>query len=234
MLNKEYKYYLFDLDRTLWDFETNSSKNISDLLNKYYPESFDQSLFLEKYTEINNHLWAQYEKGEIKKEYLRWARFHETFKEFGISNTESAIAFAKKYLDLMPSYTTLMPWAKEVLEILKSRGAHMAIITNGFKEVQYKKLENSNIINYFESIIISEELGVRKPSPCIFKKAMDSINGTKGATLMVGDDFTNDIEGAMIFGIDQFYYNLHSIPCEGRPTYESSDLRDLAITQIPQ
>jgi putative hydrolase of the HAD superfamily len=234
MLKKEYKYFLFDLDRTLWDFETNSAKNISDLLRKYFPKSIDHSLFLAKYTDINNHLWTLYENGKIEKEYLRWARFHETFKEFGISNTDSAIAVAKEYLDLMPRYTTLMPWAKEVLDILKSRGAHLSIVTNGFKEVQYEKLAKSNIIHYFESIIISEELGVRKPSPIIFKKAMDSINGNKEETLMIGDDFTNDIEGAMIFGIDQFYYNLHSIPCEGKPTYESSDLRDVTIIQIPQ
>lgn len=45
---------------------------------------------------------------------------------------------------------------------------------------------------------------------------------------MVGDDFINDIEGAMIFGIDQFYYTFQ---CDGYPTYDSSDLRD--ITKYP-
>jgi putative hydrolase of the HAD superfamily len=127
-----------------------------------------------------------------------------------------------------------MPWAKEVLEQLKTKGYSISIVTNGFKEVQYKKLSMSGIIGYFDSIIISEEQGVRKPSPLIFRRAMESINGKKDETLMIGDDFTNDIEGAMIFGIDQFYYNYLSLPCDGAPTYESSDLRDLTtIKTIP-
>ena len=49
----------------------------------------------------------------------------------------------------------------------------------------------------------------------------------KSETLMVGDDFENDIEGAQIFGIDQFYYNPKHKPCDGGPTYESDNLIDL-------
>lgn len=103
----------------------------------------------------------------------------------------------------------------------------MALITNGFKEVQYTKLANSGIEKYFDAVMISEEQGVHKPSPIIFKRALDAIGGVKSEALMVGDDFANDIEGAMIFGIDQFFYNYNSVPCDGGPTYDSSDLRDL-------
>ena len=49
----------------------------------------------------------------------------------------------------------------------------------------------------------------------------------KSETLMVGDDFTNDIEGAQVFGIDQFYYNPKHKLCDGGPTYESDSLLDL-------
>jgi putative hydrolase of the HAD superfamily len=103
----------------------------------------------------------------------------------------------------------------------------MAVITNGFREVQHRKLENSGIAKYFEAVMISEEQGVHKPSPIIFKRALKAIGGIKSEAIMVGDDFANDIEGAMIFGIDQFFYNYNSVPCDGGPTYDSSDLRDL-------
>ena len=140
----------------------------------------------------------------------------------------------EKYLDNMPLQTALMPFASGVLEELKRRGAKMAIITNGFKEVQYKKIANCKLERYFDSIMISEEQGVHKPSPVLFKRALNSIGGEKNKSIMVGDDFANDIEGAMIFGIDQFFYNTKSVPCDGGPTYESADLRDLLTCSTQQ
>lgn len=227
MLKKRYKYILFDLDRTLWDFDANAQNNIYIHLVKYNLPIEDKEEFYRKYNEINHRLWALYEKGELIKETLRWERFYLTLLEYGIDDKELAVKFGNEYLDEMPKQTILMPYAAEVLEKLKERGCRMALITNGFKEVQYTKLINSGIDKYFDAVMISEEQGVHKPSPIIFKRALEAIGGVKSETLMVGDDFVNDIEGAMIFGIDQFFYNYNSVPCDGGPTYDSSDLRDL-------
>lgn len=227
MANKEYQYFLFDLDRTLWDFETNSRENIYSLLKRYVPSIDDYNQFYNVYNRHNHELWRQYEAGEISKDQLRGERFFRTFKEFGISDPIFAEKFGFEYLDTMPNQRALMPGAVDVLQSLKKRGAKMAIVTNGFKEVQYRKLKNSGIDNFFEAVVISEEVGFHKPSPPIFKIALERIGGTKSSALMIGDDFTNDIEGAQVFGIDQFYYNPNSIPCEGGPTYNSSSLLDL-------
>jgi putative hydrolase of the HAD superfamily len=227
MLKKEYKFILFDLDRTLWDFDTNAKNNICTLLDKYGLTNIDKELFYTRYDYINHKLWTAYEKGELPKEKLRSERFYRTFLEFGIDNPEIAAEFGEEYLNSMPLQKALMPHALEVLSGLKERGVRMAIISNGFKEVQYKKLENCGIANFFDAVMISEEQGVHKPSPILFKRALKAIGGDKKLSLMVGDDFTNDIEGAMIFGIDQFFYNYKSVPCDGGPTYDSNDLRDL-------
>lgn len=227
MLRKQYRYILFDLDRTLWDFDANSENNVISLLEKHNVPVADKHQFFRKYEEINHMLWARYEKGELPKEDLRWLRFHMTFLEFGIDNQEFATDFGEEYLVEMPNQRILMPHAKEVLEELHKRGCRMAVITNGFREVQHRKLKNSDIDKYFDAVLISEEQGVHKPSPIIFKRALNAIGGVKSEALMVGDDFANDIEGAMIFGIDQFFYNYREIPCDGGPTYDSSDLRDL-------
>lgn len=227
MLKKSYKYILFDLDRTLWDFDANAQNNIYIHLLKYNLPIEDKEEFYRKYNEVNHRLWALYEKGELSKETLRWERFYLTLLEYGIDDKELAVKFGDEYLDEMPKQTILMPHAAEVLEELKKRGCRMALITNGFKEVQHTKLINSGIDKYFEAVMISEEQGVHKPSPIIFKRALEAIGGVKSEALMVGDDFANDIEGAMIFGIDQFFYNYNSVPCDGGPTYDSSDLRDL-------
>ena len=120
---------------------------------------------------------------------------------------------------------------------LKEKGAKIAAVTNGFKEVQYRKLTNSNILEFFDAIIISEEVGVHKPNPAIFKMALEALcskeeyekdpSGKRKETIMVGDDFANDIEGAQIFGIDQFYYNPKGRECDGGPTYMSGKLTDI-------
>lgn len=226
-LNKEYKYILFDLDRTLWDFDANAKNNVFQLLTKYKVPVDDKSNFFSRYDEINHKLWAEYERGELKKEDLRWMRFHNTFLQFGIDDIDFAKDFGEEYLEEMPNQNILMPHAMEVLTSLHKRDVKMAIISNGFKEVQYRKLSKSGIDRFFQAVMISEEQGVHKPSPIIFKRALNAINGDKSSALMVGDDFANDIEGAMIFGIDQFFYNYKKIPCDGGPTYDSSDLRDI-------
>ena len=227
MLKKNYRYILFDLDRTLWDFDANAENNINSLLDEYNIPVKDKHEFYRKYNEINHLLWAAYEKGDLSKEMLRWERFYRTFLEYGIDDKGLAERFGEDYLGNMPNQTILMPHAAEVLIELKERGCRMAVITNGFREVQHRKLENSGIDKYFDAVMISEEQGVHKPSPIIFKRALTAIGGIKSEALMVGDDFANDIEGAMIFGIDQFFYNYNSIPCDGGPTYDSPDLRDL-------
>jgi FMN phosphatase YigB (HAD superfamily) len=83
----------------------------------------------------------------------------------------------------------------------------MAIITNGFKEVQYEKIHKSELSKYFRKIFISEEIGAQKPGRKIFEHAIKSMNAPKKSTLMIGDSWEADIVGAMNFGIDQVYYN---------------------------
>ncbi|MCK9628157.1 MAG: YjjG family noncanonical pyrimidine nucleotidase [Bacteroidales bacterium] len=234
MKDKKYKYFLFDLDRTLWDFDLNARTNISRLVDKYSLQVDDKVAFYDNYNDINHTLWNQYEKGIISKDTLRVERFHRTLLRYGIDDIAFAKVLGEEYLDSMPDQTALMPHAMEVLTELKNRGGIFAIVSNGFKEVQYRKLQNSGIAGFFKAVMISEEQGVHKPSPILFKKALDAIGGDKDEALMIGDDFANDIEGAMIFGIDQFFYNYKSLPCDGGPTYNSNDLRDLlSITSSP-
>lgn len=256
MADKRYKFYLFDLDRTLWDFDKNAKSALFKLVDDLkLGELFgvtDKEEFFCRYEFINHSLWAQYEKGEITKEELRYQRFLRTLKgymeqaergslpshNFTPDNLrEFAISFGETYLDYMAYEMELVKGAKEVLDWVKGIGGKIALISNGFKEVQYRKLRNSNILHYMDAVVISEEVGIMKPSPLIFKKALIALcgedfynnnpSGAREMAIMVGDDFTNDIEGAQIFGIEQFYYNPHHKPCDGAPTYESDNLLDL-------
>lgn len=242
---KRYTYYLFDIDRTLWDFDTNAQNALNYTLDRF---GFcarlgitDKKDFFDKYETVNQELWHRYERGEITKDLLRNERFYQTFKRFyQLDDRPLADEFGSAYLERMPLETALVPGAKQVLEELKRRGCAIATVSNGFKEVQYGKLENSGIMPYIDAVLISEEVGVHKPSPVIFRKALECLIGNgpsssapvitqdiKKETLMAGDDLANDIEGAQIYGIDQFYYNPHHYPCEYAPTYEGDDLLEL-------
>lgn len=227
-IQKDYQYILFDLDRTIWDFETNSNNNIRYILDEMSLTSIEKSQFCTVYKKHNKQLWEKYEQGIIDKETLRWKRFFDSFEEFGIYDIELAKQFGERYIENMPNMTQLMPNAREVLETLFHYGCKMAIVTNGFKEVQYKKIKNASLEHYFRAVIVSEEIGYHKPSPMVFKRAMTALKAKKENTLMVGDDAYNDIEGAMIYGIDQFYYYKNQeIKYKVGATYESDDLSDL-------
>lgn len=253
---KQYKYFLFDLDRTLWDFDKNAKSALFKLVDsQQLPHLFgvkSKEEFFQRYEVINQGLWKQYERGEILKEELRCNRFLFTLQQilqqapkgslpahsFSPSELHSfALAFGEKYLEFMAMETNLIPGAEEVLKHIKETGGKIAIISNGFKGVQYRKMNTTCIHKYVDAVIVSEEVGVMKPSPIIFRKALEAICGedyykeapsrARNEAIMVGDDFSNDIEGAQIFGIDQFYFNPYNKECDGGPTYESQKLADL-------
>lgn len=253
---KRYSYYLFDIDRTLWAFDINSKRVIFALLDFYNLHDrlsvFSKEKFFRRYESVNRTLWQQYEAGAISKEELRRERFYNTFMEYikegadkerELTDRESlrdfSSRFSENYLYRMPFQKDLEPGAMYVLKKLKERGAKIAAVSNGFKEVQYCKLGNSGILDLIDAVIISEEVGVHKPSPLIFKTALERLCGKaamenkrecdyiKSHTIMVGDDFANDIEGAQIYGIDQFYYNPRRRESGGGPTYESDTLLSL-------
>ena len=255
-MKKEYRFFLFDLDRTLWDFDKNAKSALFKLVDSQnLPQLFgveDKEEFFQRYEVINQGLWKQYERGEILKEELRRNRFLFTLQQIlqqapagslpahKYSDEELhhfALAFGEKYLEFMAMETSLVPGAGKVLEAVKAKGGKIAIISNGFKSVQYRKMNTTCIHKYIDAVVLSEEVGVMKPSPIIFRKALEAICGeeyykqapsrARNEAIMVGDDFPNDIEGAQILGIDQFYYNPYNRECDGGPTYESNNLTDL-------
>lgn len=228
MIIDKYKYFLFDIDRTLWDFDANAAIAMRMVLDKFQLPIGSFNDFISQYEVINHHLWDEYEAGRVTKEYLRRERFYQTLKNnYNIDDFALSEKIGREYLEFMALGKELMPGALEVLQMIESKGGKMAIVSNGFKEVQYRKMRVSGIETFFSAVMISEEIGAHKPHPAIFQMAMESLGGNKAETLMVGDDYKNDIEGAMSFGIDQYYYNPRHIPCGNGATYESANLLDL-------
>jgi len=205
---KKYTHLFFDLDNTIWDFNYNSYEALFAALDKLQLlgiiGSYDT--FFKIYSEVNERLWDLYRQGLMTKKVLSIQRFEESFLKNGTPLTITGDVINEAYLAHMPLQTKLVEGAREVLDHLHGR-YEVAIITNGFKEVQYDKIKKSELSKYFRKIFISEEIGAQKPARQIFEYAVKSMNAPKRSSLMIGDSWDVDIVGAMKFGIDQIYYD---------------------------
>jgi putative hydrolase of the HAD superfamily len=210
------KHIFFDLDDTLWDFEKNSSAVLQDLFSEYnltQKLNVDFHQFHSKYKQINTELWRKYYKGEIDKQFLRNHRFNETFKEFAYNNYNENLEITEHYLNRSPHGTHLKKDCLDVLNYLKPK-YQLHIITNGFKEVQDIKINNSGLKKFFSQIIISEEHQLTKPNEKIFRLSESLANCKKEDCVMIGDNLESDIEGALSAGWKAIW--LTDTPIDGR------------------
>ena len=201
------EHIFFDLDRTLWDFEKNSENVIKSLLVTYDVERLyriNADEFIKKYKKINHKLWHLYSHKKISKEELRSTRFTKTLEKSGAKNEELGSLLEKEYIRQSPYQTKLLEGAIDLLDYLKPN-YRLHILSNGFKEVQHIKLHESGIKKYFTHIFISEEIGFQKPDQEIFFAAQIKAQVQPHKCIMIGDDFTNDIEGALNAGWKAVY-----------------------------
>lgn len=224
----KYKHIFFDLDRTLWDFESNSLITLKELFDTYLAgngiEKFD--CFHTYYQAYNHSLWMQYRVGEIDKEFLSVERFAGTLRNFNIKDHELAKKIASDYIRISPTKTQLYPDALKVVEELSSR-YQMHIITNGFSEVQFIKVENSGLAPFFKTIITSEMAGFQKPNPEIFHYTLEKTGANIENTIMIGDDLEADILGAKNIGMDQVYVNFEKKKHSEQASFEVNQLISL-------
>jgi len=205
------KHIFFDLDHTLWDFETNSARAF-DFIFMDNKVEVDLNSFLRIYAPINHKYWKLYREEKVSKPTLRYNRLKETFNLLNYNISDDLINhLAIVYIDNLPNYNMLFEGTIEVLDYLSPK-YEMHIITNGFEEVQTKKMEKSGIKKYFDKIITSESVGVKKPNPKIFKHALGITDTTADKSLMIGDNLEADIRGAQQIGMHTILFNYHNEP----------------------
>ena len=212
------KHIFFDLDHTLWDFETNSSKTFA-LIFERNELDLNFNDFIEVYKPINHKYWKLFREDKVSKKELRYFRLKEAFDAISFEASDEVIhTLSKDYITFLSQHNALFDNAIEVLEYLGDR-YNLHIITNGFEEVQYKKMHNSKLLPFFDKIITSEKVGVKKPNPKIFEYAMEISGALSNESIMIGDNFEADILGAINAGMQAIFCEFNGeIATEEVPT----------------
>lgn len=195
----------FDLDHTLWDFEKNSALAFSCIFDKLGIR-VDLDAYLEIYVPINHEYWEKYRKDEISHHELRFGRFRKAFDVLGYPISDELVTMvSSEYIQCLPDNNHLFEGTLEILDYLKGKYT-LHIITNGFHEVQARKIENSGLAQYFSTVTNSESAGVKKPNPLIFEHALSLAGTNKENSVMIGDCIDADVNGALNIGMDAIFF----------------------------
>ncbi len=217
----KYQWILFDADETLFHFDAFRGLQ---LMFSRHNITFTNADF-EQYEAINKPLWVDYQNGIISASELQNIRFETWATALSLSTEQ----LNHDFLMAMADICTPLAGAKSLLEAL-SQHAKLGIITNGFTALQEIRLQRTGFTNFFDVLIISEQVGVAKPDTQIFDYACQKMNMTqRQQILMVGDNPHSDILGGINAGMDTCWLNIEQKPqpIGITPTYTVSSLAEL-------
>ena len=224
-----YKHLFFDLDHTIWDFDSNAKTALTELYTEELAQKTNAAFtpFYERYLFHNAHLWKRYEAGFIGVEELKWKRMWRTLLDFKVADEVLSKNLSVQFLEILPTKKAVFPHTFEILNYLKQKNYSLHLITNGFEVTQKMKLKNSGLDVYFDQLITSEASNSLKPKKEIFDYALLKANATVQESLMLGDNQAADIQGAINAGMDQVFVNHINEPLKLKPTYMINHLKEL-------
>ena len=217
----KYEVLIFDADETLIDYTRGQAYALED--------------HIDLYQRINDKLWKELEEGAIDRETLKNSRFKLVLDELGIVNADPA-AMSADYLIQLGDAGFMIEGAETLLESLHKH-FKLALLTNGFSQVQRSRISRTNTARFFDTIIISEEVGCQKPQREIFDLLLDRLgHDNRESVLMIGDSLTSDIKGGENANVDTCWYNPAGLDCPSwiRPTYTVESLESIKALLLEQ
>lgn len=215
-----YRRILIDADDTIFDFDASNRTAVAELMDELGLQS---PTVYDEYEAINLACWEALERGEMDQSTLHVERFRRFLKMRDRNDDPELVA--DRFAQLLGCQAIPFPGAEEVLRTLASR-LPVTLLTNGISVIQRSRLAHSGLSDCFDTVIISQEVGVAKPDKRIFELALNGIN-PKDA-LMIGDGIRSDVAGANAAGIDVCWYNHRcaTLPPGLHAEYEIHELQD--------
>lgn len=232
-----------DWDDTIGDFHDSEIHALSDIYNKYRLNNLYSSFeeYYLTYHPFNIHLWELYGNSLITKQQLQFQRFffpllsNEAQKQVRECGTDimqfstpelsqTAKLIGEDFCRLTLEYGTILPDSADTIRQLAKKYP-LTIVSNGFVEMQYVKIKKSGLADCFKHVVLSEEAGVQKPNPLIYKKALQLNGISADEAVMIGDSYSSDIQGAINAGIDQIWITRQ--PATQPATYIVKQLKEV-------
>lgn len=198
-----YKLLILDLDNTLIDFDQMEINSLKACFSKNdFPSSESH---LKAYKAINDRLWQAMEQGKYEKSEILTLRFEKWLRHYNLNG--DPVMLNADYLNLMPNFTQFIEGAEKLLNDVKD-DYQLVLMTNGVYQAQQRKIDHVGIRDYFDHIIISDQIGFHKPSVEIFDYMMTLIGNIKKEEMIIlGDSLSSDIKGGNNFSIDTCWFN---------------------------
>lgn len=230
---KQYRDIFIDFDDTLYDTRGNAIIALTEIFDEFgLSRYFDNpNIFYDTYWDANVRLWTQYAKGEIERQHLIIERFRIPLSAGkGLEPTvDYCLKVSDRFLQLCSHKPGTVDGAHDLLRYLKAKGYRLHMASNGFHEVQYKKLHAAGMDGMFDTIILSEDAGQNKPSKAFFDYALIQTGACVETSIMIGDNFNTDILGAMSVSMDTILFKRWDkdyVPPQ-QPTHSVNNLADI-------
>ncbi|MCU9613086.1 HAD-IA family hydrolase [Caldibacillus lycopersici] len=195
-----YKALLFDLDDTLLDRDLAVEKIFSIIVDKYYGDvhHLQRNEMLEKFKEYDKRDYGNGDKTNV---------LESLFAEFPPNNRLPASSIQNFWNTYFPNCFSIDQTTINMLDTMKQLQVKVGIITNGLTQRQNAKIRNTHLNHWFDTVIISEEVGLRKPDKRIFELALQRLQVLPEEALFVGDDIEKDIGGCQNANIKGIWFN---------------------------
>ena len=232
-----YTDVFIDFDDTLYDTHGNAVIALQELFGQFQLSRYftNPDRFYDAYWKANYDLWHQYALGQVERDYLVVERFR---RPLSAGFTPQGTAFEPSeslcreigdaFLELCADKPGVVEGAHRLMQHLKQRGYRTHMCSNGFHEVQYRKLRASGLDNYFDTVVLSEDAGANKPSSEYFDYAFRMTHARPSTTVMIGDNISTDIIGAHQAGIHTIFFNRFNLE------HPSNSIADVEVRSLDE
>ena len=194
-MKQNIKVVLFDLDDTLFDRSRAQSIILEGIVRRF-PDIFgalEMGRVTTAFEKSDRLAVAAFDAG-VPSHRLREMRSRMFLRLLGLQE-DFADQITSIYVRDYPAIKAPVAGAASLVKTLSWR-LPVEVVTNGFPDVQYRKLETIGLRSLFSCVVLSEEVGIRKPDPTIFHHAASLLKTQPHDCLYVGDSYANDVIGA--------------------------------------